>query len=175
MNGYKFCCVNGQQKIRSLWILNEELPHLSGRQSHQSLHASSVGLHRTWSPPTQCAKCTQHTTLHHAHHTRHYIICLTQCRIRYHLRYLQVCFFGRNKVCFLRAFPLDQEEQFACTDSWNSIHSFQVVKAEVYISPKINIYSRTPKMVLHENPGTPCPWIVIFVHEPKKRQIFCTL
>ena len=23
-------------------------------------------------------------------------------------------------------------------------------------------------------PGTPCPWIVIFLHGPKKRQFFCT-
>ena len=38
--------------------------------------------------------------------------------------------------------------------------------AEVYISPKINISSRTPKMALHETPGTPCPWIVIFLHGP---------
>ena len=37
---------------------------------------------------------------------------------------------------------------------------------EVNISPKINISSRTPKM--YETPGTPCPWIVIFLHGPKK-------
>ena len=43
----------------------------------------------------------------------------------------------------------------------------------VYFS--INQYLFTnPKMALHENPGTPCPWIVIFLHEPKKRQFFCT-
>ena len=52
--------------------------------------------------------------------------------------------------------------------------SLQKLEAEVYISPKINIYSRTPKMALHENPGTPCPWIVIFLHGLKKRQFFCT-
>ena len=40
--------------------------------------------------------------------------------------------------------------------------------AEVNISPKINISSRPLKMALHGTPGTPCPWIVIFLHGPKK-------
>ena len=50
----------------------------------------------------------------------------------------------------------------------------QDIQPEVNISPKINISSQTPKMALHETPGTPCPWIVIFLHGPQKRQFFCT-
>ena len=36
-----------------------------------------------------------------------------------------------------------------------SLGRFATPKAEVNISPKINISSRTPKMALNENPGTP--------------------
>ena len=39
---------------------------------------------------------------------------------------------------------------------------------------KTNISSRTPKMALHENPGAPGSWPVIFLHEAQKRQFFCT-
>merc|ERR1719222_1859328 len=31
----------------------------------------------------------------------------------HHLRYLQVCFLGRDKFSLLCSFPLDQEEQFS--------------------------------------------------------------
>ena len=39
---------------------------------------------------------------------------------------------------------------------------------------KTNISSWTPKMALHENPGAPGSWPVIFLHEAQKRQFFCT-
>ena len=57
---------------------------------------------------------------------------------------------------------------------WTTTDIQQESVTEVNISPKINISSRTPKMALHETPRTPCPWIVIFLHGPKKRQFFCT-
>ena len=35
-------------------------------------------------------------------------------------------------------------------------------------------FSSSSTTALHKNPGTPCPWIVIFLHGLKKRQFFCT-
>jgi len=68
------------------------------------------------------------------------------------------------------------EEEDEAGETWggNTGEEEEAGAAEVYISPKINNFSRTPKMALHGNPGTPCPWIVIFLHGPKKRKFFCT-
>ena len=51
---------------------------------------------------------------------------------------------------------------------WGTLFQKNHLLAEVNISPKINISSRPLKMALHGTPGTPCPWIVIFLHGPKK-------
>ena len=45
---------------------------------------------------------------------------MNSCRVEskaWYLRYLQVGFFGRDQISLLCSFPLDQEEQFTCTDT----------------------------------------------------------
>ena len=47
-------------------------------------------------------------------------------------------------------------------------HQSTVARAEV----NIYISSRTPKMAPNETPGTPCYWLVIFLHEPQRKAFF---
>ena len=79
---------------------------------------------------------------------------------------LYVCMLMEEILCALLVIC---ENLFLVREVWLTSVSWT---AEMYISPKINISS--PKMALHETSGTPCPWIVIFLHGLKKRQFFCT-